>query len=362
MTLPTPPRYVVLMQSVIEQAYAPDKPRRALLASFIRILSLAWETKYKTTPELDEEELMEYLKLSRRQYFEQKADMELLGWLRSSHPRPGFVRFSFSQKAIEAASSAEEPVSAENRTASAENRTIESMIEDVSISSTIDNSSSINRTSVRKIAPLEMNDSEKRVKCLVDNLNLIFEPRRHGKLNWRDTFLVGMPERLIGWIAKAYQDRERLNLPLGFIVKHLTQNDVPDPYYTDNYMQILPEIYLAAIGDITVEMHVDVGSGDEQTFVQIETHAADDELWKKNWKAALDQLKLQMPRNTFDYVKDTMAIRYDGNTLVVGVPNDHLREWLESRMQSTVDRLLVGLFGQNVNVQFVVVADVLEDA
>lgn len=360
MTLPTPPRYVVLMQSVIEQAYGPDKPRRALLASFIRILSLAWETKYKTTPELDEEELMDYLKLSRRQYFEQKADMELLGWLRSSHPRPGFVRFSFSQKAIEAAASAEEPVSAENRTGSAENRTIESMIEDESIKQNTNESSSIKAAPVRKIAPMEMSDDERKTKLLVDNLSLLFEPRRHGKLNWRDTFLVGVPECLIGWIAKAYQDRERLNLPLGFIVKHLTQNDVPDAYYTDNYMQILPASYLAAIGAINADMSVDIASGDDCTVVLVGD--AKRELWWNNWKKVIDLLKLQVPHNTFQYVKETEAIRYDGNTLVVGAKNAHLRDWLESRMQSTVERLLVGIFNQDVQVQFVVMEDALEDA
>jgi hypothetical protein len=79
MSLPTPPRYVVLPAEVIEQAFVPDKPRRALLASFIRILSLAWEAKYQQTPPLPEDELIEFLKLSRRQYFDQKADMELLG-------------------------------------------------------------------------------------------------------------------------------------------------------------------------------------------------------------------------------------------------------------------------------------------
>lgn len=52
----------------------PDEPRRTLLASFIHILSLAWEAKYQQTSPLPEDELIEFLKLSRRQYFDQKAD------------------------------------------------------------------------------------------------------------------------------------------------------------------------------------------------------------------------------------------------------------------------------------------------
>src|SRR5512138_320557 len=116
MTIQPPPDYIVVPQEYLNQAFEPDKPRRALFCSFVRILSLAWQSKYKTTPKLNEEELMQYLKLSRRQYYEQKADMELVGWLRSSHPAPGFVQFTFGRPSI----APDQRVSAENRTASAE--------------------------------------------------------------------------------------------------------------------------------------------------------------------------------------------------------------------------------------------------
>ncbi len=75
------------------------------------------------------------------------------------------------------------------------------------------------------------------------------------------------------------------------------------------------------------------------------------------WQQALDQLKLEMPRSAFDsYVRDTRAVRYDrnGGTLTIGVRNAYAREWLESRLSSTVSRLLIGIMNASVCVEFVV--------
>jgi hypothetical protein len=40
--------------------------------------------------------------------------------------------------------------------------------------------------------------------------------------------------------------------------------------------------------------------------------------------------------------------------LFVGVRNAYNRDWLESRLQSTAERLLVGIMNQSVDVEFVV--------
>jgi len=94
LTIPHPARAIVPIK-VLEEAYLPHKPRRTLLTSFTRIFSLAWESSYESTPPLIEEELMGFLKLSRRQYFAQKTEMEQLGWLCSSHPADGLIQFDF---------------------------------------------------------------------------------------------------------------------------------------------------------------------------------------------------------------------------------------------------------------------------
>lgn len=89
------PEKIVVPYVVFEDAYSTAKPQRALLASFIRLSSLAWKSGYRYTPELNEKALMKYLKLSRRQYFEQKTTMEQLGWISSKRPAAGIVEFMF---------------------------------------------------------------------------------------------------------------------------------------------------------------------------------------------------------------------------------------------------------------------------
>ena len=75
----------------------------------------------------------------------------------------------------------------------------------------------------------------------------------------------------------------------------------------------------------------------------------------KIWDAVKEQLKSQMPRNNYQtQVEDTQALRYDGNALTVGVVNESAQAWLESRLTSTVERLLIGILNTEVSVIFVV--------
>jgi hypothetical protein len=76
---------------------------------------------------------------------------------------------------------------------------------------------------------------------------------------------------------------------------------------------------------------------------------------EKFWQSVLGQLKMEMPRASFDsYVRDTRAVRFDGNALEIAATNAYGREWLESRLQSTAERLLVGIMNASVKVVFVV--------
>jgi hypothetical protein len=73
------------------------------------------------------------------------------------------------------------------------------------------------------------------------------------------------------------------------------------------------------------------------------------------WGAVLEQLQTEMPRASFDtWVRDTKPVRYGGNTLSINARNAYARDWLESRLQSTVERKLVGIMNQaSVEVVFV---------
>ena len=73
------------------------------------------------------------------------------------------------------------------------------------------------------------------------------------------------------------------------------------------------------------------------------------------WQSVLGQLQMEMPRASFDtWVRDTKPVSYNEGTLTIGVRNAYARDWLESRLASTVNRLLVGILNSTVDVHFVV--------
>jgi chromosomal replication initiator protein len=73
------------------------------------------------------------------------------------------------------------------------------------------------------------------------------------------------------------------------------------------------------------------------------------------WQSVLGQLQMEMPRASFDtWVRDTKPVSYHNGTLTIGVRNAYARDWLESRLASTVSRLLVGIMNASVAVLFIV--------
>ncbi len=73
------------------------------------------------------------------------------------------------------------------------------------------------------------------------------------------------------------------------------------------------------------------------------------------WQSVLGQLQTEMPKASFDtWVRDTCVLSYDDGILTIGVNNAYARDWLESRLASTVNRLLVGVMNRSVDVRFVV--------
>ena len=73
------------------------------------------------------------------------------------------------------------------------------------------------------------------------------------------------------------------------------------------------------------------------------------------WQSVLGQLQMEMPRASFEtWVRDTRPVSYQDGTLTIGVRNAYARDWLESRLASTVSRLLVGIMNASVAVNFIV--------
>ena len=73
------------------------------------------------------------------------------------------------------------------------------------------------------------------------------------------------------------------------------------------------------------------------------------------WQTVLDQLQMEMPRASYDtWVRDTRPLSFENDTLTIGVRNAYARDWFESRLRSTVSRLLIGIMNRRVAVEFVV--------
>src|SRR5512133_2958700 len=73
------------------------------------------------------------------------------------------------------------------------------------------------------------------------------------------------------------------------------------------------------------------------------------------WQSVLAQLQMDMARASYDtWVRDTRAVSYENGTWTVAVPNAYGRDWLESRLASTVNRHLIGVLNANATVKFIV--------
>ena len=76
------------------------------------------------------------------------------------------------------------------------------------------------------------------------------------------------------------------------------------------------------------------------------------------WQSALGQLQMEMPKASFDtWVHDTQIISYVDGLFTIAVRNAYARDWLDSRLSSTVTRLLMGMMNRSVDVAFVVHAN-----
>lgn len=73
------------------------------------------------------------------------------------------------------------------------------------------------------------------------------------------------------------------------------------------------------------------------------------------WIAARGQLQTEMPKGAFDtWVRNAELVAYEDGQVILGVPNAYARDWLQSRLSSTITRLLTGMLNRTVQVSFVV--------
>ncbi len=76
---------------------------------------------------------------------------------------------------------------------------------------------------------------------------------------------------------------------------------------------------------------------------------------KGAWQAVRGQLQMEMDKATYDtWVRDAVFVAFEDGTFILGVKNAFARDWLDSRLTSTITRLLVGLLDRSIEVRFVV--------
>jgi len=76
---------------------------------------------------------------------------------------------------------------------------------------------------------------------------------------------------------------------------------------------------------------------------------------KKAWKAVLGQLQMELPKPTFDtWVKDSNFTSYDGNVFTISVQNAYARDWLESRLTITAEKMLSGIMNAPQVIRFMI--------
>ncbi len=73
------------------------------------------------------------------------------------------------------------------------------------------------------------------------------------------------------------------------------------------------------------------------------------------WQSVLGQLQMEMPKASFEtWVRDTTPVSFNAGVMTIAVRNAYARDWLDSRLASTVKRILTSVTESDVAVNFVV--------
>lgn len=209
------------------------------------------------------------------------------------------------------------------------------------------------------------------------------------------------PQEALAWCAYAYYQfkRERLHAPGGLVRRRLLDGEHASEKMRAGWREILPDEFLEAVGGLvahscqvvgcdqvfdrradleehvkvahplpyvcefcmerfvsrdTLQAHIKEDHTTEETGLMAIDPSVTPEI-EKAWEALLGVLQLEMPRASFDtWARDTRPIRYDGNTLTIGVRNTYAQDWLANRLTSTVQKLLIRILNKTVTVQFMV--------
>lgn len=195
------------------------------------------------------------------------------------------------------------------------------------------------------------------LEVILENLPILFK----GDLSLSEVPADTSPELALAWAAKLYKDFTRpgsdFRNPLGTMRNRLLAREK-----RKLHLEMLPDEYLVAIGlqqPRPVEMAVEAlesGSDEDDQGEEIGADFEHAEI-KRAWAALLGQLQLEMQRHIFEsQVSETRPVGWQPETglLTIAARTENAREWLEARLKSTVERMLPGVLGRGISVEFVV--------
>lgn len=76
------------------------------------------------------------------------------------------------------------------------------------------------------------------------------------------------------------------------------------------------------------------------------------------WDSVLAQIEQRIAKPSFEaWLKSTKAIHFDGNAIIVAVPNEFVCTWLERNYTVLIEEVLKQLTNQNMAVHFIIQED-----
>ena len=168
------------------------------------------------------------------------------------------------------------------------------------------------------------------------------------------------PEFIIAWLAQAYDQYRagKISHPWALVYRRLqTNRTLPDRKYQADPLSYLPTEFLVALDlEDPAVLVLDLDPGPDSDIVRIieNTNSVDVEIYNV-WMEVQAALRKDMPKASFDtWVRDSYPIGYENKLLTIAARNLYAADWLKSRITSTVQRMLIGILGADVRVEFVV--------
>lgn len=163
-----------------------------------------------------------------------------------------------------------------------------------------------------------------------------------------------LPEDILAQLTLNYSKKGKVKNPgiiTGMNLANVSHERAAAEWYDRNKMdQFLPQALKQKLGFVVQSQEDGLDNCVEVATRIIETPE------EKAWQSAIDQLEKDMPHGCFDaWVRNSHLVSYDDGFFTVGVCNSTGKDWLESRVTSTVQRLLMGIMNlEDISVRFVV--------